>query len=119
MRLQRKASKTLNSIPPYIQKLVDTVGTEYLTELTRDQIYTRFRKLLINSNVSPLISFHDLRHLNASVMVLLEVPDKYAMERGGWSTNSTLRNVYQHTFSEEREAVDRKIDEYFEGLIGE
>ncbi len=120
----REQTKTYDStrsynIPPYIQKLIDAVDTEYLTELTRDQIYTRFKKILTVNDIKPLISFHDLRHLNASVMVLLGVPDKYAMERGGWSTNSTLRNVYQHTFSDEREAVDRKIDEYFEGIIGE
>ena len=120
----REQTKTYDStrsynIRPYIQKLIDAVDTEFLTELTRDQIYTRFKKILTVNDIKPLISFHDLRHLNASVMVLLGVPDKYAMERGGWSTNSTLRNVYQHTFSDEREAVDRKIDEYFEGIIGE
>ncbi len=61
--------------------------------------------------------FHDLRHLNASVMVALGVPDLYAMERGGWKTKSTLNRVYQHTFSAERQAVDQKIDQYFESLL--
>lgn len=57
------------------------------------------------------------RHLNASVMLSLGVPDKYAMERGGWATNSTLKNVYQHTFSEERKQVDEMIDRYFEEAL--
>ena len=39
------------------------------------------------------------------------------MERGGWSTPSTLKNVYQHTFTEERIATDKKIDGYIEGLF--
>ena len=43
--------------------------------------------------------------------------DKYAMERGGWSTPNTLKNVYQHTFSEERKQVDKKIDDYFNGIL--
>ena len=63
------------------------------------------------------MSFHDLRHMNASIMLMLGIPDKYAMERGGWSTNSTLKAVYQHTFSTERKAADRKINEYFNGLL--
>ena len=46
-------------------------------------------------------------------MVQLNVPDKYAMERGGWSTDNTLKSVYQHTFSEERQNIDNQIDEYF------
>ena len=49
----------------------------------------------------------------------LGVPDKYAMERGGWATNSTLKNVYQHTFSEERKQVDEMIDRYFEDALNE
>ena len=58
------------------------------------------------------------RHLNASVMLMLGIPDKYAMERGGWSTNHTLKAVYQHTFSEERKLVDEKIDNYFNNILG-
>lgn len=110
-------STRVSDIPPYIQKLIDEVETEYLTELTRDQIYTRFRTLQKANGIEPLISFHDLRHLNASVMVKLNVPDKYAMERGGWSTNSTLKNVYQHTFSDERAAVNTRINDYFEEIL--
>lgn len=59
-----------------------------------------------------------LRHLNASVMLALGIPDKYAMERGGWATNSTLKNVYQHTFSAERDQVDEKIDNFFNDILG-
>lgn len=48
---------------------------------------------------------------------MLNIHDKYAMERGGWSTNSTLKSVYQHTFSEERKQVDKKIDDFFNSLL--
>lgn len=63
------------------------------------------------------ISFHDLRHMNASVMLALGVPDKYAMERGGWETDSIMKSVYQNTFSSERLMVDKKIDDYFNALV--
>jgi integrase len=63
------------------------------------------------------VTFHDLRHLNASVMLMLGVPDKYAMERGGWSTDHILKSVYQQTFSSERERVDDTIDSYFTGIV--
>ena len=56
---------------------------------------------------------------NFPVMLSLGVPDKYAMERGGWAPNSTLKNVYQHTFSEERQQVDKMIDRYFEDALNE
>lgn len=51
-------------------------------------------------------------------MLALGIPDKYAMERGGWSTNTTLKNVYQHTFTEERRRVDEQIDGFFNTVLG-
>ena len=65
------------------------------------------------------MTLHDLRHINASIMLALGVPDKYAMERGGWSTPSTLKNVYQHTFTAEREETDKKIDNYMDDLFSD
>lgn len=47
-------------------------------------------------------------------MALLRIPDKYAQERGGWKSDKVMKRVYQQTFSEERENVDKKIDAYFE-----
>lgn len=60
--------------------------------------------------------FHDLRHINASVMLQLGIQDKYVMERGGWSSLSTMKDVYQHTFSAEREKVDNTVNTYFDSL---
>jgi len=45
---------------------------------------------------------------------MLGVPDKYAMERGGWSTDNILKSVYQQTFSSKRRRVDAVIDDYNE-----
>lgn len=104
-------------VPKYIQNLIDQVETEHIVELTRDQIYTRFIKLQYKNGITEPISFHDLRHLNASIMVKLKVPDKYAMERGGWSTNSILKSVYQHTFSNEREVINEQINDYFDEIM--
>ena len=63
------------------------------------------------------MTFHDLRHLNASVMHALNIPDKYAMERGGWETDHIMKTVYQETLSEERRKVDEVIDGYFKEVI--
>ena len=57
--------------------------------------------------------FHDLRHYSASVLLMLGVPDKYAMERMGHATNNMLKTVYQHTMAEKRSEVDDAVDKYF------
>lgn len=51
-------------------------------------------------------------------MAMLHIPDKYAMERGGWKTDAVIKNVYTHTFSEQRIEVDNIIDTFFEECLG-
>ena len=63
------------------------------------------------------MTFHDLRHVNASVMALLNIPDKYAQERGGWKTDTVMKKVYTHTFSTERIMVDDTVDDYFGRIV--
>lgn len=106
-------------IPEYIMGLIcktdHTAPDDFIVPLSGQAIYKRFVRIMEKHDIK--MTFHDLRHLNASVMLALGVPDKYAMERGGWATNSTLKSVYQHTFSKERAAVDDKIDAYFANIV--
>lgn len=44
------------------------------------------------------------------------IPDKYIMERGGWSTSSTLKTVYQHTMRGKNKEINNKINSYFETM---
>ncbi len=59
---------------------------------------------------------HGLRHTNAAVMKTLGVDDAHAMERGGWSSESTYKKTYAYVFEQEAKAADKKIDAYFEKL---
>lgn len=99
-------------VPDRIQRKIEALQGGYITQLDNRGIYQRFKRV-VKKHGYPDITFHDLRHINASVMLMLNIPDKYAMERGGWSTSSTLKRVYQDTFSEERRRVDKKIDDFF------
>jgi len=111
------------ALPGYIRELISRttqyddycagkIPDQYLIEMRYEyQIRRRLNKLV------PQITFHQLRHLNASIMLMLNIPDKYAMERGGWATPSVMKKVYQHTFSEERKRVDETVDDYFNTLL--
>jgi integrase len=122
--VMRNVNKTFNStrrlfVPTYIQKLIDRVPHEHDDDFIVQQSYSFIStslKKLCKSNGCHL-TFHQMRHLNASVMLMLGIPDKYAMERGGWASNGVLKSVYQHTFSEERKQVDERIDGYFNDLL--
>ncbi|MDD6217591.1 MAG: tyrosine-type recombinase/integrase [Roseburia sp.] len=103
-------------LPPYIKNLIDQVETDRLVEITTPTLSKRFSRLVAKSGL-PHMTFHDLRHVNASVMAILQIPDKYAQDRGGWATDKIMKSTYQQTFSEERKNVDRKIDNYMESVI--
>lgn len=77
----------------------------------------RHLKEICEAHGLPPIGYHALRHTNASIMLSLNIPDKYAMERGGWSSNDTMKNIYQHTMTDEREMVNTTVDKYFESLM--
>ncbi|MFT4144058.1 MAG: hypothetical protein QM644_06335 [Mobilitalea sp.] len=49
---------------------------------------------------------------------MLNIPGKYAMERGGWKTDKIMKQIYTHTFSKELEKVDTLIDSYFRTVVG-
>lgn len=83
---------------------------------TNQGLYGRL-KTILKRNGLPDIRFHDLRHTAASVMLTLNVPDKYAQARGGWATNHTMKTVYQHTMATKRNSVDQSIDAYYDSLL--
>ena len=50
-------------------------------------------------------------------MLMLNSLDKYAMERVEWKTPNVIHEVYQHTFSVERQQVDAAVNAYFEARL--
>ena len=104
------------TIPDYIKELIDNVETDRLVTLSGKAISNRFSYLL-KKNGLPHMSFHDLRHVSASVMAMLNVPDNYAQDRGGWKTDKTMKSNYVQQFKTARSEVDKKIDDYFNASL--
>lgn len=117
--VRENAAKTVNSIrsitvAPFVAKLIQERSGDYVTSMSGQALYKHFSRTMAKAGYD--ISFHDLRHINASVMLYLGVPDKYAMERGGWATDNTLKKVYQSTFSDQRKRFDDMVDNYFSNM---
>lgn len=105
-------------IPPYIAQLIDQVPGDVLCPLTVRQIERRFQNLLA-ANGLPHMTFHQLRHLNASIMAMLGVQKEIARQRGGWKTNYTMDRVYTHVFDAPRQQDDALIDSYISGQLSQ
>lgn len=104
----------INSTTAYI-KYAETGENQPLIPMSRNEIYKHWKKICTLKGWQ--MTFHDLRSVSASVMLMLGIPDKYALQRGGWSSDHIYKRVYQQTFDSERQAVDRRIDEYFEQFL--
>jgi len=108
--------RTLAMPPILIDALEQTKDkTGYVIKMTPTAISCNFSKI-IAQNGFDRFTFHSLRHFNASVMLALNLPDKYAMERGGWATPSVMKSVYQHTFQSEQDKYDKLLIDYFNAL---
>lgn len=59
-------------------------------------------------------NFHALRHYYASMMLLSGMPNKYAQEQMGHSTEDMLTKVYQHTFKTERDKFAIGLDDIWD-----
>lgn len=113
------STRTLN-LPDHIVRKLEAAkeqsSGDRVVPLSGPSMYSRL-KTILRRNGLPNIRFHDLRHTAASVMLTLNIPDKYAQARGGWATNHTMKAVYQHMMASKRSAVDDEIDAYYIGLL--
>ena len=76
-------------------------------------IYKLMRDICARNGID-FVGVHGLRHTNASIMLSLGIVDKVAMARGGWSTDVTMKSVYQHVFADDKKAAGILVDSYFE-----
>lgn len=107
------------TMPEYIYKLFlqqkKRKRSNMVFEMNGEQLYKRFIKLQKAAEL-PHFRFHDLRHYNASVMLALNIPNKYAAERMGHADDTMLKKVYQHLMEDKNKDIDDSIEKYFQGI---
>lgn len=89
---------------------------DFIFNMDPDQVLKRFQRLLKKHDMPPY-TMHSLRHCFAAIMHAQGIPDKYVMEMGGWASDYVLKKVYQYTFEDETEKVEKKANRYFNKAI--
>lgn len=78
-----------------------------------DSFSLKFRRFL-KANDLKHIRFHDLRHINATIMLSLGISPKVAQERLGHSSYQITMDIYSHVLKKvEKEAADKLDDALF------
>jgi integrase len=113
-----KVTKTASStrIAPLPEQVVQKLRQYKMGALNPSVIDKHFRKAVAAAGLPPM-RFHALRHYYASVLHAAGVPDKYIMQFGGWSTDSVLKSVYQHTMRDRTEKESERVTSVFDKMI--
>lgn len=106
-----KSNRAVKMPPESLPFLVSSDGVR-IVSISPASVTSRFRTISKRVNLDGF-TFHGLRHYQASVLHAMGVPDLYIMQRGGWSTDTTLKRVYQHTINKEQVKAENKICDYF------
>ena len=111
-----KSGRRTLSIPDILRDTLEyavkgKTQTDAVVALSPSQISDNFQTLAKNADI-PQVTFHALRHYNASFMLASGIPNKYAMQRMGHATENMLQRVYQHTISEKEQEITDQINQY-------
>lgn len=87
-----------------------------IIHLKPNQISDRFIDIQ-NSSGLPHFRFHDLRHYCASIQHAMGIPDAYIMQRGGWSSDTVLKQVYRHALTDQAIKMNELANTHFNGII--
>lgn len=89
--------------------------SDFISPMLPSSVLRCFKKLCTKNGL-PTFTMHAQRHGNASLMLADNVPDKYAMQRLGQSSNHMLKNVYQHIYSDKQQSVSEKVAKHFQEI---
>lgn len=85
------------SMPQFVVDLLPKNGM--VININPTQVTQRHVRALDKLNINRF-RFHDLRHYAASIMHALGIPDQYIMQRGGWSSDKVLKDIYRGTIDD-------------------
>ena len=109
----RTSRRTVPIIPPLKQALLqaDRKG-EYVITVAPNSIYTYINRIC-KANGLPEIGIHGLRHSFASLAYHLKMPEKVAMQIGGWANDQTMRKIYTHLAKEDLKKHTQSFTDFF------
>lgn len=117
--VHKKQNKTAAStravpiIPPLLEALrAAEHKSEYVVPYNGSWIYQRINEIC-EENGLPKVGVHGLRHSFASLAYHLQIPEKIAMEIGGWSDDGTMRKIYTHLAQKDIAARAQDFSNFF------
>lgn len=100
-------------IPPLKDALRGLALTDdYLVRMTSGGIYKQINRICAANNL-PQVGNHGLRHSFASLAYHLGIPEKIAMEIGGWEDSKVMHDIYTHLAKKDIAKRSRDFSNFF------
>lgn len=106
--------RTIPIIPPLFEALEKVENkTGPVATMTGDLTLNRVNRIC-RENGLPEVGLHGLRHSFASLAYHLEIPEKIAMQIGGWKDSATMHNIYTHLAKQDIAKRAQDFSDYFD-----
>lgn len=100
-------------LPEFVIDILPKEGR--LINITPAVVSHRFDNAFLRTGMKRF-RFHDLRHYSASIMHAIGVPDVYIMQRGGWSSDHTLKKIYRGSMDDYQQKFTDLTNGHFSNM---
>lgn len=116
---QNKNTTSSRMVPILIPELTDAIRRDRqpsgpVLTLT-PSLFRKRVNAICAANGLPQVGLHGLRHSFASLAYHLQMPEKIAMEIGGWADAGTMHRIYTHIARADIERYQNAIGSFYSG----
>ncbi len=86
---------------------------QYVVNISPSAIYENINRIC-NEYRLPEVGIHGLRHSFASLAFHLQMPERIAMEIGGWANDQTMHKIYTHLAQEDIRKHAQSFTNFFD-----
>lgn len=117
LKKQNKNASSARMVPILIPELKAAIERDRKPEgpvlqLTPNRFRDRVNRVCAQNDL-PQVGIHGLRHSFASLAYHLQMPEKIAMEIGGWADSGTMHRIYTHIARSDIERYQKAIGDFY------
>lgn len=121
MKRENKNSTSRRDVPIMIPRLADLLAAadrkqDRVVTLHPSTICNGINKICASAGI-PQVGTHGLRHSFASLAYHLNMPEKVAMQIGGWSNDATMRKIYTHVSQKDVLTYQNAMTDFYQNSV--
>lgn len=119
LKPQNKNATSARLVPILIPELKEAIQRNrkpegFILAITPNRFRDQINAVCV-ANGLPRVGIHGLRHSFASLAYHLQMPEKIAMEIGGWADAGTMHKIYTHIAQSDIERYRKAIGDFYSG----